>query len=310
MKKLLLSLILILLFSGCVGLPFEIPFFTPSGPKVKEKPHDVISIHNLTVLPSTSVRTEDEFSIYFELLNQDEIYTKEVGYNIYDTGLCTPVGGVPDIPPTSNPAWTKLSPTETRLVEWTFQAPSSEDIANIKTTCPIKFKFDFEHTAVSEIDILVIETAHLQELHRAGKTTTFTPTVNVGRGPIKIYFDFGTSLPAKTGTSLAVYLVVHDKGTGLLRKIPSGKFKIEFPEGFTVTGGVDTCPFFDCDSGSRICTSDEDIYIINKKSLEIRCSGITTPSIISPGPEKTYFINASIDYDYYTIGNVDVEVRP
>ena len=315
MKKLLLSLILVLLFSGCVGLPFDIPFFSTEGPKVKELPSDVISIHNITVLPSTSVRVKDEFSIYFELLNQDEFKDIDVGYNLYDTGLCTPDGGDPDISSgsTSNPDWTTLSPKETRLVEWTFKAPSADDIANIKTTCPIKFKFDFSHNATSEIDVLVIEEDHLRELQRAGRSTTFTPTVNIGRGPIKIYFDFGTSLPIRSDSSIPVYLVVQDKGTGLLRKIESGTFEITFPSDF-VLSDLD-CPFFD-DCSARdsdnnyVCTNDEDISIINKKSLEIRCAGFKTPSTLSPGPEKTYFIKATIDYDYYAIGSVNVEVKP
>jgi len=299
---------LILSFSGCVGLPFDIPFFSGEGPKVKELPPDVISIHNMTVLPSTSVRVDDQFSLYFEVLNQDEFKDIDVGYNLYDYGLCTREGGDPDIKAArSNANWATLSPKETRLVEWTLKSPSAEDIANIKTTCPIKFKFNFKYTATSEIDILVVKTEHLQELQRAGKSTTFTPTVNVGRGPIKIYFDFGASLPVRTGSNLPVYLVVHDKGTGLLRKIEKTKFKITFPNDFDLNS--DSCPFFVC-SGTTCENTNDDIPMINKKSLEIRCSGIKTPSTLDPGPEKTYFIKATIEYDYYAIGNVDVEVNP
>ncbi len=311
MKKLLLILILVLLVSGCAGLPFDIPFFTPSGPDVKEKPPDVITINNLIVLPSTSVRVEDQFSVYFELLNEDEfIDIEDVGYNLYDTGLCTPSGGEPFISSTftRNSSWATFSPQETRLVEWSFDSPSSEDIANIKTTCPIKFKFDFDYTAASEIDILVIETEHLQELQRAGKPPTFTPTVSVGRGPIKIYFDFGASLPAKTGMPIPVYLVVHDKGTGLLRKINPGELRITFPSDFTISD-ID-CPFFGESCPGNVCTNNKEIFMINKKSLEIRCAGFKTPSSVSPGPEKTYFIKAELDYSYSTIGNVNVEVRP
>ncbi|NIO44605.1 MAG: hypothetical protein GTN36_03570 [Candidatus Aenigmarchaeota archaeon] len=307
MKKLLLGSILILLFSGCVSFP---PLWGGEGPKVKELPPDVISIHNLTVLPSTSVRDKDEFSIYFELLNQDEFNDITPTYNIYDTGLCTRVGGDPDISVSSTGSFdpASFSPKETRLVEWIFKAPSAEEIANIRTVCPIKFKFDFSYNATSMIDILVVEKSHLLELQRSGTGTTFVPTVNVGRGPIKIYFDFGAALPVKNNYDLPVYLLVEDKGTGLLREIESNKFKVTFPPDFTVPDGGDTCPFFNC--VGRVCTNNEVIPLINKKSLEIRCSGIKTPSTLSPGPEKTYFINAFIEYKYYTIGNVNVEVKP
>jgi len=69
--------------------------------------------------------------------------------------------------------------------------------------------------AKSQVDFVVISRNYLTELQRSGQTTTFRPTVNIGRGPIKIYFDFGANLPAKNDAPLPVYLTVEDKGTGL-----------------------------------------------------------------------------------------------
>jgi hypothetical protein len=313
MKKLFLTLILILLVSGCTGLPFDIPFLSSSSTQVKELPPDVISINNVTVLPSTSVRANDEFSIYFELFNQEEFNYTKVSYNLYDTGLCISKGGYPDISPdTVGPrSPLELAPQEIRQVEWTFQAPDADKIAHLKVTCPIRFRFDFSYNAKSQIDVLVIDSVHFTELQKAGEATTFSPTINVGRGPIKTYFDFGTSLPVKSGSELPVYIKVEDKGTGMLEKIGADNLTVTFPIDFTVPGGPDkACPYFNCTSYSGICTNYVDIPMISKKSLEIRCSGIKAASLDSGVPEKTYFISSNLNYNYYVAGEVDVEVNP
>jgi len=309
MKKLFLILILVLTVSGCT-LPGGWNPFQSQGTQVKELPPDVISINNITVLPSTSVRAGDEFSVYFELFNQDEFNYTDVSYNLYDRGMCTPKGGYPDIsinPPEGS--LQRLAPKEIRQVEWTFTAPDADTIAQLRVTCPIRFRFDFNYIAESQIDILVINSNHFSELQKAGKATTFSPTVNVGRGPIKVYFDFGTTLPVKNDSSLPVYIRVEDKGTGLLKQIDSGNFTITFPSDFDLTD-VD-CPYFN-KCPNHVCTSNAPILMINKKSLDIRCSGIKTPSValMRGVPEKTYFINSTLNYNYYVAGEVDVEVKP
>jgi len=306
MKKLFLTLILVLLVSGCT-LPGGWNPFQSGGTQVKELPPDVISINNVSVLPSTSVRTSDEFSIYFELFNQEEFNYIDVKYNLYDTGLCTPTGGYPTLSCYPPNCGFSLAPKEIRQIEWTFQAPDADKIAHLKVTCPIRFRFDFSYNAKSQIDVLVISSEHFSELQKAGKATTFSPTVNVGRGPIKTYFDFGTTLPVKNNASLPVYIRVEDKGTGLLQDIGAGNFNVTFPNDFTVPDGTDTCPYFNCTN--KNCTSNANIPIISKKSLDIRCSGIKTPANIGV-PEKTYFISSSLNYDYYVAGEVDVEVNP
>jgi hypothetical protein len=276
---------------------------------VKELPPDVISINNVTVLPSTSVRAKDEFSLYFELFNQEEFNYTDVKYNLYDTGLCEVLsGGEPVISKgnTRGDLVPNLAPKEIRQIEWSFQAPDADQIAHLKVTCPIRFRFDFSYNAKSQIDVLVISSEHFSELQKAGKATVFSPTVNVGRGPIKTYFDFGTTLPVKNNYNLPIYIRVEDKGTGMLKQIEKGNFTVTFPDEFNLTG-VD-CPYLTC-NGKSCTNTNAEIPIINKKSLDIRCSGIKTPPNIGV-PEKTYFINSSLNYDYYVAGEVDVQVNP
>jgi hypothetical protein len=299
MDKLIVgSLILILLVAGCSNLPFNIPFLSSSGTQVKELPSDVISMQNITVIPSTSVRERDQFSVYFDLVNQDEFNVTDASYSIFDTGLCTFTGGDPN----SKNGDISLSPQEVKSVEWNFKAPSADEIANLRVTCPIRFRFNFPYQSKSQIDVLVANSNYLTELQRAGKDTTFSPTVSVGRGPIKIYFDFGTTLPVRDNSGLTVYVRAEDKGSGMLKAIDPGNFIINF-QGFNVSS--DACPYFNCDG--TVCTNNEPIPIINRKSLDIRCSNIKTPSVDT---EKTYFIGATLNYGYYVTGEVDIEVKP
>jgi len=304
------SLILVLLVSGCSN-----PFSTDET-QVKELPPDVLSIQNITVIPSNTVRTGDYFSVYFDVLNQDELdEVSDVVYDLYDTGLCQVMDGQP-LPagwrqgtPVTGTFDDSFAPRESKALEWNFQAPTEDKIANIGVTCPISFKFDFDYTAKSQIDVLVISRSHLLNLQRSGNPPAFAPTVNVGRGPIKIYFDFGATLPVRDSSTLPIYVKVQDKGTGLLKEITPGCFTIKFPSDFTVPDGTTTCPYFNCVDND--CTSNEAIPMINKKSLEIRCDNIKAPSGDAIGDlEKTYFISSTLGYNYYVAGSVDISVNP
>ena len=115
-KTTLGSLIVVLLIAGCTD-PFG--FFQPQGPQVKELPPDVLSIQNITTLPSSSVRERDQFSVYFDLMNEDEFNVTDASYNIYDTGLCNWTGGDPN----SKNGDISLYPQEIKSVEWNFKAP-------------------------------------------------------------------------------------------------------------------------------------------------------------------------------------------
>jgi hypothetical protein len=339
------ALVLILLVSGCTGLS---NLFGSGSTQVNELPPDVLSVQNISVIPSSSVSTDDEFSVYFDVLNQDEANEVNTGFNIYDMGLCQFKGGEPNCKSGSsdqtgscdyvnNPNglgyYSPLSPEESRAVEWNFAAPSAEEIANIKVTCPIRFKFTYTYTSKSQIDVLVIDRNHLISLQKSGENPTFTPTLNVGRGPIKIYFDFGANLPVRDSSELPLYVTVQDKGTGMLNSIPKGTFTIQLPSDFQFTkkdipasGGQgdnfgNICPYFNCQqvgdpsapstNPRKICTNYKDIPMVNKKSLEIRCSGIKSPTEASiSNLEKTYFINSTLNYNYYLTGEVDVVVTP
>lgn len=234
------------------------------------------------------------------------------------------------------------------MVDWTFQAPTIDKIAHLSMTCPIRFKISYDFAALSQIDVDVISQQRLWDLQRAGNQTTYTPTLNAGRGPIKVYFDFGTTLPVRANSTLPVYLTVMDKGTGLYSSIENNTFIIKFPDGFT----VDSCDHFNCGTYSMVnlcsqlfgkkesgngyvslCDVNADgkvdvsdiayiakninsytNYCVNNEPIIVikRNSPQIRCSVKTPDVpiEKTYFISASIYYTYDVEGESSVEVNP
>jgi len=300
MRKIILTLILIMFICGCT-IPDVLKQMMPGfeQQEVKELPPDIITVQSLNILPTPPINTEDEFSVSFILKNQDD--TNEVGqvkYNLFDSGLCDRAAG-------DDKALGTLVPLQEEFVEWTFRAPTNDQIAQISTKCPIRFKVDYNFDARSQIDVNVISQSRLTELQRAGEGVTFTPTLTVGRGPVKIYLSFGASLPVKSGNKLPLYILVEDKGDGLYSLIPDEEGKrlvIEAP-GFDATECVKDGKFTRSDS--RL-VSDGAIPLIRKKTVQLRCS-LTAPA---ESFEKTYYITASLNYDYTITEETEVAVNP
>jgi hypothetical protein len=298
MKKIISILVLVLLVAGCVGI--ELPGLGSSKTEVKEQPPDVISIQNIKVLPNPPIIAGDQFSVSFELSNLEEEKNVDVGYKLMDDGLCTLASG-PEYE-----IFPDFVPGRVEFAEWTFDTPSNEEIGYLETTCPIRFIVGYEFTAISEIEANVMTEQRYYQLQQSGEFTTFTPTLNVERGPIKIYMEFGASLPIRTERVLPVYVTVQDKGTGLLSFIPENELLIKLPTEFSVQQG--SCgERFTCSNNE--CWNTETLTMVKRESPTIKCS-FTTPNEGTVGLEKTYFITASLKYPYNLTQKVDVAVKP
>lgn len=297
MKKFVLGLFLILLVSGCSGMPDIFQGLLPGGDSKVNKTEaspDLITIQNLRSIPTPPINSGDSFSVTFELVNQDEIKEVPITYELFDYGLCTPPTPVPS-------GGVTIAPLGTEWTEWTFTAPSNSLISGLTTKCPIRFKVSYDWTAASQIDADVISEVRYNEMQRTGQIPSYTPSLSVGRGPIKVYFSFGATLPIRTGSTLPIFISVEDKGTGLLGNIPDGKLTLNF-------GGLESVDcgsrFTPCGGGS--CTNAGAIPMIRKKSPQLRCTA-KAPGV---NIEKTFYITASLGYSYDLIGEVSVEVKP
>jgi len=263
-------------------------------------------------LPTPPLNAGDRFTITFELVNKDEREDMRVDVKLFDYGLCnatgllltewTELGGV------YNKTY-DLSPLETDFIEWSFQAPGNEKIAYLTAKCPIRFKVSYDYYSTSQVVVGVINHEERMRRLRAGQTITFVPNQTIGRGPIKIYFDFGASLPVVNNTFLPVFLTVEDKGTGLLGEIKNETLLIEFPSpDFSKEKPCDW--FGDIESSEKsdynLIKNNQDITMIKRKSPLIRCS-FEAPNV---DIEQTYFFYSTIYYSYDLTYEVDVQVKP
>ena len=310
MKKLIFSLITIVIISGCVGIPDIFKGIIPGQKtQVTELPPDLLVIQNINTLPTPPVNAGDQFTVSFEINNQDEIrgIQGDVKVQLFDYGLCKPIATSftpPDGWTESSGMYTKtfngFDPLQTELIEWTFTAPNSNEIAYLSTKCPIRFKITYSSSAASQVDVDVINATRLKELQRTGQTPTYTPNQTVGRGPLKIYFDFGASFPVKSGGILPIYISIEDKGSGLISggDLPAKSLQLN-AAGFTRIS--DQCEKFNSD-----LTNNGTITMIRKKSIPLKCS-FTTPTV---DIEKTYLISATLSYSYSITQEVNVQVKP
>jgi hypothetical protein len=196
-----------------------------------------------------------------------------------------------------------MAPLQTEFIEWQFTAPLNGELGGLSTSCPIKFLIGYTFDAKSQIDVDVISSERLYEMQRAGQSVSFTPSLSVGRGPVKVYFSFGTSLPVRDSSVLPLFINIDDKGDGILRSISEGALSITMPSEFGVS-----CSGFNCNNG--VCTNIDEIPMIKKSAPQMRCQ-LTSPSSEEINHlEKTFYISASLSYAYEITGETSVGVKP
>ena len=327
MNKVVLVLLLALMVSGCTGFP-DLSSIFGGGQKVKEEPEDVIVVEDLTVMPPSSINADDEFSVSFNIANVDETDNVDVGYRLLDSGLCyllNSLGGFCSGGQSCYPldegscsgrctqdstgcCWDPYGevfpgfvPGQVEFVEWTFRAPKNEQIGYLSTRCPIRFIIGYDYQAASEIEVNVITDDRYEYLKQSGEFETFTPTLVLGRGPIKIHMELGVSLPVRTGKTVPFYVTVEDKGSGLLEEIGANNLTIK-----TIGPRTPDCGSrFTCTGNT--CSNTEPIIMISRKSPTIKCN-FTAPSNIDL--ERTYFIDAIMDYSYRIVEETSIDVNP
>ncbi len=196
-----------------------------------------------------------------------------------------------------NAAGDTYMPLQTELKEWSFTAPSNEQIGNMPANCPIRYKISYHFTAKTQADVTVISPEKLREQQRSGEEESIVSTQNKGIGPLKIDISFGAKQPIKSGDILPVFIRVEDKGTGIYGKIPAGKLKLYVPEGFERV----SCSKFDNDYKNNI-----DISMIKRRSPQIRCS-FKAPAVDNI---RTYYFKAELEYRYEKDYKIDVDIKP
>ena len=313
--KLALAVFSMVFISGCVG-GFPGFRFGSAGTTI-EAPDDVLLIKNAQVVPTPPIQARSTFDLTFLVENTGDAETGKEAENVtvygYDWGRChntTPASnpglvGIPGQPTTIYPGG------GASLIEWTFQAPSNDELGRVQGVCTIRYKVGYDFTAFTVTDLSIIDEDRLREANRAGETITVTPVTSKSKGPLKIAIDVGADQPARESTStnpsvVPINIRIDDRGAGFIegRGIGAGKLKVEFPPDFE--GKVN------CDSNSwnnptsRTPTNKNVLPFIKKQTPPLRCD-ITAPDVADL---KTFAIRAEMDYRYELFDETDVEIQP
>ncbi|HLE07954.1 MAG TPA: hypothetical protein VI933_05055 [archaeon] len=314
------ALLSVFLVAGCIN------FGGTSEANVDIK--DIISVaaQSASVIPIPPLSTETDFTLSFQVKNNDKNKNIQVNLNVFDWGVCSK----PEIKGTQNADKTiynfQLVPGQTELVEISTKSPTKEKIQSLKASCPIQWRTTYAFTATSGDGFNVVSKDKLTQLQRAGKSPELPAiTKSIGTGPIRIYFDFKTDKNYMTAASpLQMTVTAKDEGEGSLSKVAAGKLFIKVPVEWTRVSK-------DAASKDDSCTSDfqidrtkstqdtiayvnkKDIPLIERSTPELVCN-FAAPNLdaFSPiVPQKSYSVSAElVDYTYSIDGKKEIEINP
>jgi hypothetical protein len=326
MRYPLIALIGIMLIAGCVGQTTQ--------PSTQIEAADVITAASQAPVPANPAAGSD-FTASFTITNQhkDRI-AKAVGAWIFDTGRCTlnrigdkSVDAVSYFYDTNKvwPAFTFLdepyrtdfAPGQTEVVRLSLTAPGSAAIAGLPSTCPIRYKVDYNFTAQSEMSVDVISTGRLNQIEtQTGARPVTQRTLFVGGGPIRVLLEPTTTLPVETSTAdvpkkLSFTLTITNEGAGEFPVVEKYGLSIKVPAEFgvpTELGGKPCGDFFDFQAGGGI--NSRPIELIQKSSNPITCT-FTTPGTDVVPIQRQFTIFTSMPYKYDYFGpEISVPITP
>ncbi|HDD46160.1 MAG TPA: hypothetical protein ENG42_01680 [Candidatus Aenigmarchaeota archaeon] len=301
MKKYIAVVALIVLISGCTipGTNIELPFL---GASVKEYSDDVVVIDMIRVTPSSEIRSGESATLRVYIKNVMESSEREPqnvkvslynDCNLFDINLIScsgDKGGKKEGERTCNIG--TLGPQSTGIIEWKLKAKR----VSVENTCDIGIMVKYEYITHSTSSVTFVNKKEYERLLMEGKKISSTARISVGEGPIKPYVEV-------RGQPI---IVEDNEGSGLMRfwienkgkgELYGDKIKLRELKGEGITG-VEDCK-----------KKAKEIRIIGRKSpfyvCEIKLGGGERVEL-----EKTYWINAKIEYTYSFRKTIRVDVKP
>ncbi|NOZ81890.1 MAG: hypothetical protein GXO63_01950 [Candidatus Micrarchaeota archaeon] len=305
MKKAVLLVFAVVLVSGCIE---DLNNILPSSfvtPKTVEKPPDVLVVQNQRVYPDpvpASIKDGDsEFTFRFEVVHTGDVEddpAKNVKICLVDSGVCD---AKVNIECGVSQEGIEMYPGQVESREWTFTAPTNDQIAGMEATCPIRYNITYSYNATTMLSFDVISADYLKSLQESGESYSQEISQRVGAGPVKIYFNFPEGVIFRGGSKVVFNIVLEDKGSG---SVYPGKLTVSFPKEISE---------INCGKGSsenvnnKNVVSFQDVKFVGKKSNPIRCS-VELPGDVKG--IKTYYVKARFEYSYSLLGEEDVTIKP
>lgn len=287
MKKLLV--ILMILMVGCLG-----------PKKVTEEKNDVVAIEKVLLLPKPPLYAGSTFSLTFSLSNimvgPGASKVSIVDLKCYDWGRCKPVNDCAS--GIKKPI--ELFPGGAELVEWSFSAPTREELGGLSVTCPIRFKATYPFEAVTISEIAIIDEQRLREVQRSGGDVSIGTSENRGPGPLKITFEYSFPQPLRTSNNITLTLKVKDNGNGIYQMIPQGALSLTVPKELKTF----KCDRMEPKAGAFV--SSVNLTMIGRESTPVRCT-FTTPDKVDE--LESFFLEGRLGYSYEVHRQEEVKLR-
>jgi len=329
MRNAIIAILAVLLIAGCVGQTAT----GEGGTKVESA--DVIVTSGESVIPAQPV-AGSAFSARFTVQNQHTDRTaNSVGVWIYDTGRCElrKVNGInsadiiigngaqtmwPGLTVKTTQGYkyiTDFSPGQQEVVRLDMTAPSKSQLGDLPGSCPIRYKVNYSFAAVSEMTAQAISADRLAAREQeTGARPTFTRTLSIGAGPMRVYMEPSTAMPIESGQPLRVDMTVKNEGAGEISKIAIGQLSISLDGDWLpdLNGEELSCGGkFDegtaGEGGRTVYTNVEEIPVVQKETNAITCEW-KAPSVTL---ERQAVLQARMPYEYEYFGpEITVPVTP
>ncbi|MBU3904680.1 MAG: hypothetical protein KJ906_00845 [Nanoarchaeota archaeon] len=351
-----IAIMLIVSVSGCIdGFDLSMLGFGGNQPSEVASP-DLIVMSDISVPQSLPILAENEFTVMFKIKNMDEETINDVKIKLYDWGICTPIveeflpvdvnAGWEGLPDSTKPNYYlrtigEFYQNSEEVIEFRFESPNNDRLANIPTVCPVKWEINYTSSAKTNDDFTVISKARNDELQKSGTPSQITNQPQfVGIGPVKIIHTFKTPMPAQSNSSISFTLQIFDEGSGIYSQVEAGTMFLKVPVEWVsddfeeatkactgtfellttetaISGGISSgvtanvIANLQNENGYVVYRNTIPIKLYNRETHKISCR-FKAPDLDSQDtPEKTYFLSANItDYSYRITGTKSVRIEP
>ncbi|MBU0898875.1 MAG: hypothetical protein KJ613_03600 [Nanoarchaeota archaeon] len=216
-------------------------------------------------------------------------------------------------------------------ITWTLVASPG---IKIQTTCKPKIKLDYIESTQSLTSITFVTSDELRRRLQEGLTESVDSEIEIGPGPIRIYFEVEDQQPITTDAGQAIVsLNIKNEGSGYLEKseirmdtinVFAGASEAENEkEGINkkITESLEYCrdgkdedgkALWGLTEGDEVNQEDRVIEIIGKQNIKLMCT-INIPEKLEneQKPESRLYLSVILsEYDYEIRGETTITVEP
>lgn len=279
---LILSVLLVVLVSGCVANFPGIQQASIANPTVTSETQDLVLKAEAVPL---EVRSGKKLELFFELDALKDL--KDVSFNVTDACLFS--GDYAG-------AFEKQDMKENRTRE--FKIILAAGNVNFDTNCQVRFRANYSASLIAAQDIIVLSESEFLDEQRSGKINERAAQFVSTDNPLKITVSFSDPQPFEDAVDEFMYIDYSNTGSGDLEKLDSGSVSMTAPNNVKIS-----CDDYITDGNAL--TLNRDLTFINGNAKKSTCKLTTKAG--QPVDSKTLQITAN--YLYAVDNSINVKIK-